>query len=451
MNIKAIDLYLQKLKSGSKEEKKTQVDDADLADYLEDVKQKDESKFFEYLNSLPLELRAQTFIELPTAFQVDLIIKYDPHGLAEILETLESDDATDLFIAIGKTDKQKEEDVFLLLTDKTQKNIEKLISYSDKEAGSLMQTEIFKVGVDKSVDYAILKLQRLKENGIGTVQSVFITDEKGRFLKAIPIDDLILEQKESKFEQILPKYNDEYCINSHENIDQVVNMIEKYDLVSLAVVDRIGHLIGRITHDDVIDIMQEKATKQLYNLNRLDENEEIQENFTKTTKTRATWLTINLVNAVLASLVIGIFEHTLDAIVALAVLMPIVANMAGTASVQTMTVVVRQMAIGEINLDNLKPILQKEINMSLLNGLLFGILSFGITQLWFDNVLISIAIGLSMFVSFISAGILGASVPMLLKKMNLDPAIASSVVVITLVDIIGFFSFLWFAELIILK
>jgi magnesium transporter len=451
MNIKAIDLYLQKLKSGTKEgEKQNQIDDADLADYLEQIKQNDEDKFFDYLNSLPLDLRAQTFMELPTAFQVDLILKYEPQGLAQILEELESDDATDLFLAIGKTDKDKEEAVFLLLGDNTQKNIEKLISYEDNEAGSLMQTEIFKVGVHRTVGYAIEKLGRLKQNGIGTVQSVLVTDEKGKFLKSISIDDLILEKSENVFEDILSQYHNEYCIMSHETVDEVVSMIEKYDLVSLAVVDRIGHLIGRITHDDVIDIMQEKATKQLYNLNRIDEHEEIQESFGKTSKTRATWLTINLANAVLASLVIGIFEHTLDAIVALAVLMPIVANMAGTASVQTMTVVVRQMALGEITLKNLKPIFKKEINMSLLNGVLFGILSFIITQIWFGDILISIAIGLSMFVSFISAGVLGVSVPMVLKKVNLDPAVASSVVVITLVDIIGFFSFLWFAQMIIM-
>jgi magnesium transporter len=450
MDIKAIELYLQKLKSGKKDDgKQNQIDDADLADYLEQVKQKDEDKFFSYLNSLPLDLRAQTFMELPSAFQVDLILKYEPQGLAGIIEELESDDATDLFLAIGKADKEKEEAVFLLLKDKTQKNIEKLISYSSKEAGSLMQTEIFKVGVNRTVGYAIEKLARLKQNGIGTVQSVFITDEKGRFLKSISIDDLILEKSENVFEDILPKYSDEYCVMSHDSVDEVVQMIEKYDLVSLAVVDRIGHLIGRITHDDVLDIMQEKATKQLYNLNRIDEHEQIQESFGKTSKTRATWLTINLANAVIVSIVIGVFEHTLDAIVALAVLMPIVANMAGTASVQTMTVVVRQMALGEINLKNLQPILKKEISMSVLNGLLFGVLSFIITQIWFGNILISIAIGLSMIVSFISAGILGASIPMLLRKVNLDPAVASSVVVITLVDIIGFFSFLWFAKLII--
>lgn len=448
MDIKAIDLYLQRLKNGSKDIEN--IDDADLADYLETVKQKDENKFFDYLNTLPLNLRAQTFMELPTPFQIDLIIKYDPKGLAAIIEELQSDEATDLFIAIGKADKQKEEEVFLLLSDKTQKNIEKLISYDNNEAGSLMQTEIFKVSATRTVEYAIEKLSTLKQKGMGTVQNIFITDEKSRFIKSIGIDDLILENKDSKFEDILGKYNDNYSVVSHDSLDEVVNTIEKYDLVSLAVVDRMGHLIGRITHDDVVDMMQERATKQIYNLSRIDENEQIQESFSKTTKTRATWLSINLVNAVIASLVIGIFEHTLDAIVALAVLMPIVANMAGTASVQTMTVMVRQMALGEISLKNVKPILKKEINMSLLNGTLFGVLSFFITQIWFADILISTAIALSMFVSFLSAGVLGASIPVVLKKLNLDPAVASSVVVITLVDIIGFFSFLWFAELIIL-
>lgn len=449
MDIKAIDLYLQKLRQGSKEEKN--VDDADIADYLEDVKLKDENKFFEYLNSLPLPLRAQTFMELPTAFQLDLIIQSDVNSLAQIIEELESDDATDLFLAICKVDKQKEEDVFSLLSDKKQKTIEKLISYEDNEAGSLMQTEIFKVSATRTISYAIQKLGKLKEGGIGTVQNIFVTDEKGRFIKSISIDDLILEERETTFEKILGKYSDDYNIASHDTIDNVLNMIEKYDLVSLAVVDRMGHLIGRITHDDVIDIMQERATKQIYNLNKLDENEELQEEFGKTSKTRATWLTINLVNAVIASLVIGIFEEALDAIVALAVLMPIVANMAGTASVQTMTVIVRQMSLGEIKFENLKPILVKETNISLLNGLLFGILGFGITQIWFSDVLISVSIGLSMFVSFVSAGLLGTTVPMFLKKINIDPAVASSVIVITLVDIIGFFSFLWFAELIILR
>ena len=448
MNIKAIDLYLQKLKNGVKDEHK--IDDADLADYLEDVKQKDEDKFFEYLNSLPLKIRAETFIELPTPFQIDLILKYDAQGLADIITVLDSDDATDLFIAITKTDKEKEEEVFSLLDDKKQKTIEKLITYEKDEAGSLMQTEILKVSNTRTVLYAIEKLARLKENGIGSVQSVFVTDNTGRLLKSIPIDDLILEKNERTFDEILEKFPQSYFVTSHDSVDSVVNIIEKYDLTTLAVVDRMGHLIGRITHDDVVDIMQERATQQIYNLNKINADEHIAEDFSKTSKTRAIWLTINLVNAIIASLVIGLFSHTIETVVALAVLMPIVANMAGTASVQTMTVVVRQMALGEIEFHDLKPIFIKEINIATINGLLFGSLGAVMAYVRFSDYLLSISIALAMVISFISAGILAVVVPMVLKKVNLDPAIASSVVVLTLVDIIGFFSFLWLAEIIML-
>ncbi len=448
MNVKAIDLYLQKLKNGL--DSSNQVDDADIADYLEDVKQKDEDKFFEYLNSLPEKIRAETFLELPTSFQLDLILKYDAEGLKDILANLDSDDATDMIIAISKVDKDKEEEVFALLDDKTQKKIEQLIKYEDNEAGSIMQTELVKVSVDKTINDAIEKLAKLKKEGIGSVQSIFVTDEYGKLLKTIAIDDLILEKKKSTFNEIVDKFPVSHAVSSHDSIDNVLSIIEKYDLTTLGVVDRMGHLIGRITHDDVVDIMEERATKQIYNLNKLNGSEEIQESFSQTSKTRAIWLAINLINAVLASLVIGIFEEALDAVVALAVLMPIVANMAGTASVQTMTVVVRQMALGEISYNDIKPIFKKEINIAVMNGVLFGILSAAVSFIWFDSELIALAIGLSMFVSFISAGLLGASIPMVLKKVNLDPAIASSVIVITLVDIIGFFSFLWFSEIIIL-
>jgi len=448
MNIKAIDLYLKKLKNGVKDEHK--IDDADLADYLEDIKQKDEDKFFEYLNSLPLKIRAETFIELPTPFQVDLILRYDSQRLADIIEVLDSDDATDLFLALTKTDKAKEEDVFSLLSDTKQKTIEKLINYESNEAGSLMQTEILKVSSFRTISYAIEKLGKLKKNGIGTVQSVFVTDDLGKLIKSISLDDLILEKNEQTFDEILQKYPESYSIISHDSVDTVVNMIEKYDLTTLAVVDRKGHLIGRITHDDVIDIMQERATQQIYNLNKINADEHISEDFSKTSKTRAVWLTINLVNAIIASLVIGLFSHTIETIVALAVLMPIVANMAGTASVQTMTVVVRQMALGEIEFSDIKPIFIKEINIAFINGILFGSLGAVMAYVRFDDYLISIAIALAMIISFISAGILAVVVPMVLKKINLDPAVASSVVVLTLVDIIGFFSFLWIAHIIML-
>jgi len=446
-----IDLYLQQLNEGLKhEEIEPNIHHADMADYLEKLKPEDEEKFFEHLDTLPLDKRAETCLEFPTAFQIDLVKKYDAIQLSEIVEVLKSDDATNFFLFITKNNKEKADDIFNLLSDSRQEEIEQLRYYEKHEAGSLMQTELFKVKSNEHISDALKKLALLKAKGIGRVESLFVTDEHDKLLKSIFIDDLILEAPQDTFSDIIDKFPHPHLVSSDENLDYVLKIIEKYDLSVLAVVDRQGHLIGRITHDDVVDRIQEKATQQIYNLNKLHADEEIQENFSKTSSSRAIWLSINLVNAIIASLVIGLFESTIETIVALAVLMPIVANMAGTASVQTMTVVIRQMGLGEINFHDIRPILFKEMNMAMLNGLLFALLSSGVAQLWFGNHLISISIGLSMFMSFVLAGVLGATVPMLLKKVGLDPAVASSVVVITLVDIIGFFSFLWFAELIVL-
>ncbi|CAA6811739.1 MAG: Unknown protein [uncultured Sulfurovum sp.] len=437
------DDYLQALKS-------PKTHHADVADYLEEVKKYDEDRFFEHFNILPLEKRAKTFLELPSPFQNDVLKAYDAQTLAGLVEVLKSDDASTMFLSISKNTPEKEETVFGLLSEKRQEELEQLIHYEAEEAGSLMQTELFKVEKDTSLAQALEKLAVLKQGGIGRVESLFVTDEHDKLLKTIFMDDLILENRENKFSDFMHKFPHPHLVSAHENMDYALKMIEKYDLSVLAVVDRRGHLIGRITHDDMVDTLQEKATQQIYNLNKLHADEEIEESFKKTSQTRAIWLSINLFNAILASLVIGLFEETLETIVALAVLMPIVANMAGTASVQTMTVVVRQMGLGEINFNDIRPILIKEMSMAVLNGLFFAFLSMAVAYLWFAQPLIAYAIGLSMFVSFVCAGVLGATVPMLLKKLSLDPAIASSVVVITLVDIIGFFSFLWFAEMLVL-
>lgn len=448
MDIKAIDLYLQKLQNGVKNG--NHINDADMADYLEEVKHQDVEKFFIYLDSLPLKLKAETLLELPIPFQIDFILEHDATNLAQVTEVMDSDDAVDFFQAISKTDTVKGEKLFTLLSDQTQNTIERLIHYESDEAGSLMQTEIFKVFSQKSVADAIDTLTTLKQKSIGSVQNLFITDESGKFLNSIGLDDLILLKTDVILSDVVKKLPTSYSVNTHDSIDTVLETIEKYDITSLAVIDKKGYLIGRITHDDAVDAMQKRATQQIYNLNKVNKDEELHESFGKTTKTRSIWLTVNLVNAIIASMVIGIFEETLSTIVALAVLMPIVANMAGTASVQTMTVMVRQMALGQISFHTLHPIFIKELNIAIINGLWFGLVSTIVTQVWFEKIYVSISIGLSMFVSFVFAGILGTTVPILLKRIGFDPAIASSVIVITLVDIIGFFSFLWFAQMIAL-
>jgi len=448
MDIQAIDLYLQKLQEGVTLH--NTVHDADMADYLEAVKHQDVKKFFTYLDSLPLKLKADTLMELPVPFQIDFILAHDADNLAQIIEVMQSDDGADFVQVIHKTDPKKAEELLKRLNNQTQETIETLMHYQNNEAGSLMQTELFQVSNQKRVADAILALRILKQKNIGSVHNLYVTDETGKFINTIELDDLLLEEKEAFLDDIIKKLPTPHSVTEHDAIEKALETIEKYDIASLAVVDAKGMLLGRITHDDALDVTQKRATQQMYNLNKVSQSEELHESFGKTTQTRTLWLSINLFNAIIASLVIGIFEETLTAVIALAVLMPIVANMAGTASVQTMTVTVRQMALGQISFHRLKPVFVKEITMAVINGIWFGIISAIVAQIWFEQTPIAVSIGLSMFVSFLFAGILGTSVPLLIKKAGFDPAVASSVIVITLIDIIGFFSFLSFAEIIVL-
>jgi len=448
MNLKAVDLYIKKINDGDNPSHK--VENADVADYLESVKREDEKRFVEYLNSLPTEQKAKTFLELPYVYQVEIIEQDSPQELALLIEALESDDATDLIQAVATVSKAKEEEVFSLLSDKKQQSIEQLIHYPENQAGSLMQTELLKAEVSQTIESCLEQLRALKDRGVSHIYYLFVVDSHNKLLKTIGMDDLILEKMDATFADIIDKYPTPHAVASHDSVNSVLNQIEKYDISSLPVVDRMGHLIGRITHDDIIDTMQESATKQMYALSKINQDEELHDTYMSITKSRASWLLINLVNVTIASIVIGLFEESIHEIVALAILMPIVANMAGSASVQTMTVTVRQMALGELHLNNIRPTFIKEMKVALSNGLIFGLIAALLTQLRFADVFISLSMGLAMVVSISFAGILGTLIPIFIKKTHHDPAIASSVIVLTLVDIIGFFSFLWFATIIVL-
>lgn len=426
-------------------------DDADIADGLEVIKEEDEERFFTYLDRLPPGVRAQTVVELPAPFQDDLIERHGPEALAEVVGALETDDATDLMQRVLKVDADKAEQVFGLLADTLQKDIRQLLTYAEDEVGSVMQTEVFTAGVDETIQGSLRRLKRLKADGrLQQAQEVFVVDEYKRLLRVMPFADLILQPARTRYQELLDDFSEPYTVLSNANVEEAVRTIERYDLTAVAVVDRFGHLLGRVTHDDVVDLIQELATGQMYALGKVSAGEELRESAVETGKSRALWLGINLVNAVLASMVIGLFEDALTALVALAVLMPIVANMAGTASVQTLTVVVRQLALGELTTQNAIAVFTKEVNISALNGLLFGVLSMAVSYVWFGSAWVGVAMALAMFISFLSAGLLGAGTPVLLRRVGIDPAVASSVIVITLVDIIGFFSFLGLAEVLAL-
>ncbi|MCK4441142.1 MAG: magnesium transporter, partial [Sulfurovaceae bacterium] len=277
--------------------------------------------------------------------------------------------------------------------------------------------------------------------------------EKDKLLYCIDLDDILTFDFSLTFQENI-KDNEEIFepIKAYEteDIKRVVNYFKEYDLSVIPIVNKQGILLGRITSDDIYDIINEHATEQMYNLAGVDDDAEEDEEVLKAGKTRATWLGINLVTAIVASLVIGLFQDTINSMVALAVLMPIVASMGGNAGTQTLTVVVRQLALGDISQSDATRIIKKEVAISLLNGLLFAIIMGVIAWIWFDKGILGVVIALSMIINLFMAGFFGATIPLLLKKMNIDPAIGSTVILTTVTDVVGFFSFLGLATIILL-
>lgn len=421
-------------------------DDADIADYLEVIKKEDEERFFTYLAHLPLKLQAQTVIELPGPFQVDLIEKLQTDHLARLVTSLPTDDATDFMQLILEVDNAKGEAVFELLPGRLQQVIRKLMTYEEDQAGALMQTELFSARLGETIQNSLRRLRKMKaEQTLESVEYVLVVDDQNRLQAAIPLSELILVPSRKRYADIVGEFPSPHIIRSDASVDEAVQAIDRYDLAMLPVVDRFGHLLGKITHDDVVDMIQQRATEQMYGLGQVSGEEELHASVFRTGRSRALWLAINLVNVTLVSIVIGFFEEVLDAVVALAVLMPIVANMAGTASVQTLTVMVRQIALGELTPHNALLMFRKEFTISAVNGVLFGLLAMAISYWRFGSVVLGLVMAMAMMVSFIAAGVFGAGVPVLLRRLGVDPAVASSTLVITLMDVVGFFSFLWFA------
>ena len=214
----------------------------------------------------------------------------------------------------------------------------------------------------------------------------------------------------------------------------------------LAVTGYKERLLGRITNDDIYDIIQESATEQIYNLAGVNEEVESEEKFWAISRKRITWLSINLITAILVSVVIGFYDKTIEAYVALAVLMPIIASMGGNAGTQPLAVVVRQLALGEVDLERSKIVILKEAYLALLNGLVFSFAAGSIAYFWYNQWLLGAVMALSMIINLFSAGFFGTVIPLILKKFEIDPAIGSTVILTTITDVVGFFSFLALAS-----
>lgn len=442
---------MQELKKHLKAHNQEELHFSEIVNIL---KQYNEDKFSEAIKLIPKEILGDVALELPDRYFDDMIASLEVKDLAQAVMELESDDQADFMQELKEYNENIASEVFKRLDKADQKDITKLQSYDEDEAGSYMQVELFTANEKEIVHDAIKRFSKLKKlNELENVHNIFITKEDSTLLYSIDLDDLLTFDFDKSFKENIQESDDNYIpITAYDtdDIKDVVNWVKEYDLFVIPIISKDNILLGRITSDDIHDIISEQATEQIYNLAGLKDDIEEDEEIIKATKQRASWLGINLITAIVASLIIGLFANTLDSMVAIAILMPIVASMGGNAGTQTLTVVVRQLTLKDISQNDAKRIIIKEVTISLLNGLLFAIIIGTIATFWFGIENLGFVIALSMIINLLMAGFFGATIPLILEKMNIDPAIGSTVILTTVTDIVGFFSFLGLATIILL-
>ncbi len=424
---------------------------SDIAYSLKKIYKKDNKSFYPVLKQLPDELLGEVILELPENLREEIYSTLSVQQLTTAVEELNSDDQTDFIQELEEVDKQKAQDLFENLEEEDQQDINWLKRYNDEEAGAYMQTELFSATLNEKIGDSVNRLREKKaENELENIHQVFIIDNEKKLLAAISLEDLIIFDFNKTYKEILNENENKFkpfLVQDDEEIDEVAKHFEQYNLNVVAVVGYQNMLIGRITSDDIIDVIEQNATEQMYQLAGVNEEFEQDDNTLNVAKKRGLWLFINLATAILASLVIGLFDETIQKYVALAILMPIVASMGGNAGTQTLAVMVRKMALGEIDLENSSDAVKKEVLISIFNGLFFALIIGIIASIWFSTYMLGVVIALSMIINLFSAGFFGASIPLLLKKFKIDPAVGSTVLLTTVTDIVGFFSFLGLAKL----
>jgi magnesium transporter len=405
---------------------------ADSADIIENLVPENRSKLIEFEG---FNIDPEIFIELNESIQSEIFILLSIESIANILKRLESDNALKI---LENLDEKKKNTVLNKLSPKDRFLLQEGLSYPEDSAARIMQREFAAVPSDWSVGQTIDYLRENKDLPESFLE-IFIVDANFKPIGTVSSSKVLRTSRESKMNSIMNET--QVLIPVSIDKEEVGHIFENYNLVSAGVVDKSNKLVGMITGDDVFTVLKEEAEEDVLRLAGVG-NEEITDSILQKTKRRFNWLLLNLFTALLATWVISKFGATIEQMVALAFLMPIVASMGGNAGMQTLAVTIRALATKELSSGNITKIITKEFFIGILNGIIFAVISGVIVQLWFKEINLSILIAISMVLNMIVAGLFGILVPVSLKKFNIDPAIASSVFVTTITDVIGFLSFL---------
>ena len=413
---------------------------AEIARLLEAVPRKDRAQL--WVNIDP-GMQGNILKDLSEDVQSQLLNTMDVDSIVNATEGLDMDDLADI---VPELPESALHNLLLTLDHKHRDHLKRVLSYPEDSAGGLMNIDIITVRDDVNVRTVIRYLRLLKKMPNDT-DKVFVVDRSYKYLGSIHISTLLTNEAEQNINPLINKTLKP--ISADMPAKEVAHLFEQRNLISAPVIDENNQLIGRITIDDVVDVIRDEAEHSVMSMAGLDEEEDVFAPVMQSSKRRSVWLGVNLITVFIAVFFIGLFEATLQEKIALAILMPVVASMGGIAGTQTLILVTRGIATGRVTTSNLKVLMNKEVAIGFLNGIVWSVIIALATYFWFEDVMLSLVIALAVIVNLIFAAFSGAFLPSLLIKFKIDPALAGGVILTTITDVIGFVAFLGLASLVI--
>lgn len=414
---------------------------SEIAHILESIPDAHRERLWKYI---PPDRNGEVLVELGDVARLSLANALDEGQVVEAVNSLDSNDLAEM---VDTLPEDLGDAIRQSLDYQGLQKLEASLSFPEGTAGRLMDTDAVAIRSDITLE-TVLRFLRSRQNLPEHTNALMVIDRDGFFKGELPLSELLTKNPSLIVDEVMD--HEAMSVSPEMPQSELANLFREHDLVAVPVVDADGKLIGRVTLDDLVDIMEEEADRQIMGAVGLDEDEDLFSPILPSAKRRLFWLGVNLATAFLAAWVIGLFEATLQKVVALAVLMPIVASMGGIAGSQTLTLMIRGLATGKISSANSRWLAYKEIAISVISGITWAVVVGIISYLWFHDIRISLVLGAAMIINLTVAALSGFGIPLLMKRAGIDPALAGGVVLTTATDVVGFMSFLGLATLFLL-
>ena len=412
----------------------------DISNMMMELSEKEQSSVFSILVQHDRRLAAETLKALGVEPGLDLLNQISSQEISKVLQELETDSAT---VFVSALPEENAQEVLKQMDMEESAEVQRLLQYEEDTAGRIMTPGVFALFEDLSVSEAIHTIQTAKE--LEVIFYLYVVDERNHLVGVVSVRQLLIAPPSTPLKKIMT--TDVIAVATNTDQEEVAREVALYDLLAIPVVERENKLVGVVTVDDVIDVIQEEATEDIFYLAGVEGHDHIHTPPLTSVRRRLPWLVVNLATALLAATIVAFYEPTIARFSFLAVFLPVVAGMGGNSGTQTLTVIVRGLALGEISWESGKSILSKEIVVGLNNGIITGILAGLVAYLWKGNYMLGVVLGGAMIINVALAGVVATLIPLILKRINVDPAIASGIFVTTFTDAVGFLSFLGLATL----